>query len=174
LGHIELSAGDFVEQDEDGQYMVNEQKQVRSEALHHGNRSQAKGTLNYTCSFYPTYPVWDPDEDDKESDADTLSRKGSFMTSRTASVKGHSKTLSGASAAGTIPSLVPTESNTGSGEPDLAKQLEKTDSETPPLSQKKEIEKLRLTGDDLQQYGMQRDSPEPTDAYCELSGTLNT
>jgi Ca2+-dependent lipid-binding protein len=179
LGHIELSAADYVKQDEDGQYVVNEQKGVRSDGLQHGNRSHTKkGTLNYTCSFYPTYPVWDPDEDDKDSDADTLSRKGSFMTSGTASVKGHSKTLSGASAtshvtrtdnAGTIPSLVSAESHTSSSELDLGKELDKNESEQDAIPQKKEIEKLRLTGDDLQKYGRLGGSHQIPDAYCELS-----
>ena len=181
LGHIELSAGDYVKQDADGQFVVSEHKEVRSEGLHHGKGSQQKGTLNYTCSFYPTYPVWDPDEDDKESDADTLSRKGSVATSRTASVKGHSKTLSSTSAtsqvatrtetAGTIPSLVPTDSQSSSNL-DFEKQLEKNESEQEAVPQKKEIEKLRLTGDDLQKYGMLRASPEVSDAYCELGWYL--
>ena len=29
--------------------------------------AQPHGILNYTCSFYPTYPTWDPEEDEEET-----------------------------------------------------------------------------------------------------------
>lgn len=175
LGHIELAASEFVHQDEDGQYLVHEPKEVRSDGLRLGARSQPKGVLNYTCSFYPTYPVWDPD-DDEESSSDELSRKSS-ITTQASSAKGHRKTVSSVSAvsrpetAGTIPSLKSAESHPEGSELDLAKQTEGAQEEAVPP--KKEIEKLRLTADDLQQYGMLSASHEFASAYSRLSWSLD-
>ncbi|KAF2712701.1 tricalbin [Pleomassaria siparia CBS 279.74] len=152
LGHVELSASDYIRQDENDEYLPNEQKQLRSEPLRLG--SKPKGTLNYTCSFYPTYSVWDPEEDEeKESTADDLSRRSSMMTLEP---KGHKKNTSSVSAisragtVGTISSLKSTQTN---GDVDLAKELDKAEAqqeETVPLKNK--VEKLHLTADDLQKY----------------------
>lgn len=161
LGHVELSASDYVRQDENGEYVVNEQKQLRSDGLKLGARTQIKGTLNYTCSFYPTYPVWDPDEDDKESTVDGLSRKSSIKTMESASTKGHKKTVSGVSRSetvGTISSLKSAHTSPDDSELDMAKQLDKNeDQQEETVTPKKEIEKLHLTAEDLQQYGKLRE-----------------
>ena len=162
LGHIELSASDFIRQDENGEYLVNEQGQVRSEPLRLNSKS--KGTLNYTCSFYPSYPVFDPDEDveEEESVADGASRKDSLDSKRH---KKNNSSVSGISRTGTVGTISSLKSSHENGSLDLAKELDKIegqDEET--IAPKKEIEKLRLTPDDLQNYGMR--SP---DALCELS-----
>ncbi|KAJ4299908.1 Tricalbin-2 [Kalmusia sp. IMI 367209] len=160
LGHIELSAADYVRQDDDGQWVVQEQKEIQQGPLHLGARTQPKGFLNYTCSFYPTYPVHDPDEEDSDSEADAMSRKGSVRKSIDSSApKGHRKNTSSVSAisrsetAGTISSLRSAQSHLGDSELDVAKQLDKSEAQqedaVPP---KKEIEKLNLTVEDLQQY----------------------
>ncbi|KAL1596613.1 Tricalbin-2 [Paraconiothyrium brasiliense] len=159
LGHIELTAGDFVHQGDDGQWLVYEQKENQQGHLHLGARTQAKGILNYTCSFYPTYPVYDPDEEESDSE-DGLSRKDSIRKSIDSAPKGHKKNTSSVSAiarsetAGTISSL--RSSHTAGSELDVAKQLEKSvaqvQQEEDAVPQKKEIEKLHLTADDLQQY----------------------
>lgn len=177
LGHIELSASDYVRQDDNGEYLVNEQKEVRAEGLRLGARAQPKGVLNYTCSFYPTYSIWDPDDDDKESDVDELSRKGSVRTQESANNKGHKKNVSSVSGisraetAGTISSLRTADTSHHEGsELDLAKQLDKNEGEQEEaVPQKKKIEKLHLTADDLQQYGRLIGSHDFPEAYCELS-----
>jgi Ca2+-dependent lipid-binding protein len=159
LGHIELSASDYIRQDENDEYVVHEQKQIKAEGLRVGTHAGTKGTLNYSCSFYPTYPVWDPDEDDKDSDADTVSRKGSVVTMES-SAKEHKRAVSGVSRSdtvGTISSLR-SKGTAADSEADMAKQLERNEGEQEEaVPQKKEIEKLRLTADDLQQYGMSRE-----------------
>ncbi|ORY04571.1 hypothetical protein BCR34DRAFT_604821 [Clohesyomyces aquaticus] len=141
LGHVEISASDYIRQDEDGEYVVNEQKQLLSEGLRTGPRSQPKGKLNFTCSFYPTYPVWDPeDDDDKESQSTPAaeSRPASMtasMKDSDSAAKGHKKTTSSVSRSDT--------------------QLAKNEGEQEELEAvppKKVVEKLRITGDDLQKY----------------------
>lgn len=176
LGHIELSAGDYVQQNEDGEWLVHEQKETLQGNLHLGARSPPKGVLNYTCSFYPTYPVYDPDDSDSDSE-DGMSQKDSIRKSIDSSRKGHKKNTSSVSGmarsetAGTISSF--RSSVTASGEVDVAKQLEKSvaqnQQEEDAIPQKKRIEKLHLTADDLQQYGELRGSPNFPKAYNELS-----
>ncbi|KAF2655015.1 tricalbin [Lophiostoma macrostomum CBS 122681] len=154
LGHIELAASDYIRQNEDDEYVVHEQKQMKGEGLRLGTHTGTKGTLNYTCSFYPTYPVYDPDEEEKDSDASTVSRKSSVATVESA-IKEHKRAVSGVSRSdtvGTISSLR-SKGTAADSEVDMAKQLEKNEGQQEEaLPQKKEIEKLRLTADDLQQY----------------------
>jgi Ca2+-dependent lipid-binding protein len=167
LGHIELSASDYIHQDENGEYLVHEQKQLRSDALRLG--AKPKGTLNYTCSFYPSYSVFDPDEDEEEKEN---SNGGISPTEsvKTLESKGHQKNLSGVSGisrsgtVGTISSLQSTQNSHGKSELDLAKELDKGEAQQEELvPQKKKIEKLRLTADDIQQYGRKH-----SEAKCEL------
>lgn len=162
LGHIELSASDYIKQGEDGQYLTHEERQMRSEGLKFNANKGPKGTLQYTCSFYPIHPVWDPEEDEeKESDSDGLSRTASVRTGSNVSTKGHARTASAASrpvTPGTIPSL---KGNNGTSRKSLemAKELEQNEGQQEvAVPEKKEPEKLRITADDLQQYGKRQDS----------------
>ncbi|CAO2649745.1 Nn.00g010370.m01.CDS01 [Neocucurbitaria sp. VM-36] len=158
LGHIELLAGDYVRQNDNGEYDVHEQKQPTAGPLRMAGHAQSKGTLNYTCSFYPTYPTWDPEEDEeekKEEKADIpngVSRTASVRTAGSKTASQHQRAVSGTSAitrsetAGTISSMK-------SSEADLAKQLEKNElQQEEAIPEKKPIEKLKLTADDLQEY----------------------
>ncbi|KAH8719146.1 hypothetical protein GQ44DRAFT_742030 [Phaeosphaeriaceae sp. PMI808] len=163
LGHIEIMASDYVKQDENDQYLAYEQKQPTAGPLRMAN-SSPKGTLNYTCSFYPTYPTWDPEEDDEEkekvSTPNGVSRTASVKTTGTDTSKGHTRVTSGASGvavsrsetAGTISSMKSASSHKDS-ENDLAKALERNeDQQDETTPEKKPVEKLKLTADNLQQY----------------------
>jgi Ca2+-dependent lipid-binding protein len=182
LGHIELLAGDYIHQDEHtSEYVVHEQKQPIAGSLRMAGHASGKGTLNYTCSFYPTYPTWDPDDDEEEkekvSEANGVARQPSVKSTSTDASKGHVRTVSAASGApvtrsetaGTISSMKTASSHRGS-EGDLAKALERNEGqqdETVP--EKKAIEKLKLTVDDLQQYGKLCRSARGTGRYGWLS-----
>jgi len=158
LGHIELLAGDYLHQDENGEYVAHEQKHPTAAPLRLAGHSQSKGTLNYTCSFYPTHATWDPDEDQEETEkASTVegaSKRASSLT--TASKPGHQRVLSGASAVSrseTVGTIASMQSSDG----DLGKQLEKNElQQVESIPAKKAVEKLKLTVDDLQQYGRLR------------------
>lgn len=185
LGHIEILAGDYVKQDDNGEYVAHEQKQPIAGPLRIAGQSTAKGTLNYTCSFYPTYPTWDPEEDpEEEKEKDTVPNGVSRQPSTAGSdaAKTHSRVVSGASGppvtrsetAGTITSMK-TASSTRGSEGDLAKALERNEQhqdETTP--EKKPIEKLKLTVDDLQQYGKLRGQAKDAGEYSWLSWLLRT
>jgi Ca2+-dependent lipid-binding protein len=168
LGHIELLAGDYIKQDENGEYLANEQKQPTAGPLRLAGHAQPKGTLNYTCSFYPTYPTWDPEEDEEEKEEATTN--GSTRPTSVGSKLSHQRVVSGSSVmsrsetAGTIPSM-------RSGEADLASQLEKNElQQQESIPEKKSVvEKLKLTADDLQQYGRLRGHHKDTEDFGWLS-----
>lgn len=65
LGLIELFAGDYVEQDESGEYLVHEKKQHREEGLRLHGKGIAKGNLHYTVSFFPCLNVADPEDEEE-------------------------------------------------------------------------------------------------------------
>lgn len=67
LGLAEIFAGDYVEQDENGEYLVNDKNPLRQDGLKIHGKGIAKGTLNYTVAFYPTLNVADPDDEDEEA-----------------------------------------------------------------------------------------------------------
>ncbi|KAH9999565.1 tricalbin [Xylariaceae sp. FL0662B] len=76
LGLVEVFAADYIEQDENGEYLVNEQKAVREDGLRLHGKGIAKGTLAYTVSFYPCLNIADPEdeeEEEKEKDEETTS-----------------------------------------------------------------------------------------------------
>jgi Ca2+-dependent lipid-binding protein len=170
LGHFELNVADYVTQEESGEFAVNDSKRDLAQLLLSGNKSP-KGTVNFTCSFFPTIPTIDPEEEKEEEEdkvnggtprksvdtsrssikgADTPTKNGrdrSNTTSSAASIaRGRSNTTN------TINSL----KTTGSGASrDMVKKLaagEKDQDEEIP--QVKEVPKLRLTADTLIDHGM--------------------
>ncbi|POR39621.1 Uncharacterized protein PYUK71.03c [Tolypocladium paradoxum] len=69
LGLVEVFAGDFVHQGDNGEYLANDKKQVREEGLRLHGKGIAKGTLTYTTSFYPCLNIADPEEEEEEEEA---------------------------------------------------------------------------------------------------------
>ncbi len=86
LGNLEILAGDFIKQNEDGEYLVYEQKQSTAGSLKMAGSAHPKGTLNYTCSFYPIIPTWDPEEEEEEKAKAEQRPKTPNGLTRTASV----------------------------------------------------------------------------------------
>ncbi|KAL2369755.1 hypothetical protein RJ035_005949 [Blastomyces gilchristii] len=66
LGMVELSAADYIRENENGEYEVDDEKQQMSSGLRIGGRGPAKGILDYTVAFYPTLNVVDPEEEEEE------------------------------------------------------------------------------------------------------------
>jgi Ca2+-dependent lipid-binding protein len=67
LGLVELHASEYVAQDEEGEYLVNDKKLPRSDGLRLHGKGIVKGTLNYTVAFYPTLNVADPEDEDEKA-----------------------------------------------------------------------------------------------------------
>ncbi|KAG6044270.1 hypothetical protein E4U17_000623 [Claviceps sp. LM77 group G4] len=66
LGLVELFAGDYIHQDDSGEYLVHDEKTLRSEGLRMHGKGIVKGTLFYTAAFYPCLNVADPEEEAQE------------------------------------------------------------------------------------------------------------
>lgn len=143
LGMLEVPVSDYVRQDENGEYLVNDDKKIRSEPLRMSGKGSAKGTLNFTCSFYPTYNVADPNEEEEEAaPADGMvSAKQSMETART-------------SRSGTITSLHKATASEVANREMVKKLAEgEQDQEETANGQTPSLPKLKLTGEDVHNYG---------------------
>ncbi len=68
LGLIDVFAGDYVRQDDTGEYLVNDQKTWREDGLKLHGKGMPKGTLNYNVAFYPCLNVADPEDEEEAAD----------------------------------------------------------------------------------------------------------
>ncbi|UKZ77198.1 hypothetical protein TrVFT333_004917 [Trichoderma virens FT-333] len=67
LGLCEVSAADYIQQDEVGEYLVNDTKRVLQSELRIHGKGIGKGTLTYTVAFYPCLNIADPEEEEEEA-----------------------------------------------------------------------------------------------------------
>ncbi|PGH12434.1 hypothetical protein AJ79_04270 [Helicocarpus griseus UAMH5409] len=147
LGMIELSASDYIHENENGEYEVDDEKQQMCTGLRLGNRGQPKGFLNYTVSFYPTLNVVDPDEEEEE-EATRAAMAGEM------SAEGSRKSIESGRPSienGTRPSTdARTNGRPTSIDTNATKELSINGSQDPPKSPS--LPKIRLTPQDLSQY----------------------
>ncbi|KAI0818342.1 C2 domain-containing protein [Xylaria sp. FL0064] len=68
LGLVEVFAGDYMERDENGEWLVNDEKKVQEAGLRLHGKGIEKGVLTFTVSFFPCLNVADPEEEDKSED----------------------------------------------------------------------------------------------------------
>ncbi|KAI9724274.1 MAG: hypothetical protein M1828_003698 [Chrysothrix sp. TS-e1954] len=97
LGAVQIDVSEYVVQGDDGEYLVNDEKRQRSDPLRAGPRGAAKGSLNFTCAFYPTYNVAEPSKDGEEDampKTPTTPRKSGDAASPVASRHERSGTIS--------------------------------------------------------------------------------
>nr|OQO30630.1 hypothetical protein B0A51_01516 [Rachicladosporium sp. CCFEE 5018] len=72
MGQIEIATSDYVEQGEDGEYLIHDSKdKLITRQLRIGTGTP-KGTLNFTVAFYPTIPTVDPEDEDEEPKKSSL------------------------------------------------------------------------------------------------------
>ena len=164
LGMFELPAADYVHEGEGEQYLVHDAKTtVISAPLKMLNKGTAKGTLNFTASFYPTIPTVDPEEEEAEKkDVETTGPNGHTRTN--VGGRGRSSTQDSLSSVKkSIDSARPSLDNTispsepGKIDTTLSNQMkgaEKDASQQANGTAVEEAPKLRLTTDDLTNYGM--------------------
>ncbi|KAI3531569.1 C2 domain-containing protein [Colletotrichum abscissum] len=69
LGLIEVFAGDYISQAENGEYNVHDQKKMFQGGLQLHGKGIAKGVLTYTVSFFPCLNVADPEDEEEEAQA---------------------------------------------------------------------------------------------------------
>ncbi len=66
LGSVELSVGDYVAEADNGEFLVNDRKQVQSQPLRIHGKGGPKGKLNFTAAFYPCLNLADEEEEAAE------------------------------------------------------------------------------------------------------------
>jgi Ca2+-dependent lipid-binding protein len=167
LGHFEVGLADYIFKDEDGNWGVNHTKENIEQALVSGAGRSVKGTVNFTCSFFPTIPTVDVEEEEAEKAQENGSINGDATPSTPIrkSIESSRKSLEASTPAkaaslharersdtvGTISSLKTANSAANS---ELAKKLtegEKDQSEAGSIA--KIVPKLRLTEESLLDYG---------------------
>lgn len=94
LGLVEVASGDYVHQNEKGEYVAHEQKIHKESGLRLHGKGIAKGLLSYNVAFYPCLNIADPDEEEDENEEaeEGASKDGDVVT------KTHSRATSAASA----------------------------------------------------------------------------
>ncbi|KAL2874019.1 Tricalbin-2 [Colletotrichum sp. CLE4] len=75
LGLIEVFAGDYISQAENGEYNVHDQKKTFQGGLQLHGKGIAKGVLTYTVSFFPCLNVADPEDEEEEAEAAAAAAK---------------------------------------------------------------------------------------------------
>ncbi|KAI8631767.1 C2 domain-containing protein [Xylariaceae sp. FL1651] len=79
LGLVEVFAGDYMEQDDSGEWMINDKKKVQEGGLRLHGKGIEKGVLVYTISFYPCLNVADPEDEEAEENELTAEAPSSSL-----------------------------------------------------------------------------------------------
>ncbi|TKW53065.1 Tricalbin-1 [Colletotrichum tanaceti] len=69
LGLVEVFAGDYISQTENGEYNIHDTKKVFQGGLQLHGKGIAKGVLTYTVSFFPCLNVADPEDEEEQQEA---------------------------------------------------------------------------------------------------------
>jgi Ca2+-dependent lipid-binding protein len=69
LGMLEISSSDYIFEDDSGGYLAHTEREAQAGQLKLQGRGTVKGTLNFTCSFYPCLNVVDLEEEEEEKEA---------------------------------------------------------------------------------------------------------
>jgi Ca2+-dependent lipid-binding protein len=138
LGLFELSAAEYIREADNGEYLIHEAKKAISADLRLSGKGAAKGSLNFTCAFYPTLNLADPEEKEAENEEDKTR----------VSMNGQRPSLENGSI--TTPEK---EREPGKIDISLSKQLSRNEKEQEETTKAKLPPKLRLSPDELVKYG---------------------
>lgn len=69
LGLTEVQTNKYIRQNEEGEYLVHDEKEERKDGLRLHGKGVAKGRLSYNISFYPCMNVADPEDEEDEEEA---------------------------------------------------------------------------------------------------------
>jgi len=138
LGMVEILASDYIEQAENGEYLVHDSKDPHAAVLRMHGKGSPKGTLNYTAAFYPCLNVADPEDEE-------AARKKSAERGRISMDSGKT---------GVEKDAVATENakNENQAEPSLAQKLAEGEKEQEETTEEKKLPKIHLTPEELLKY----------------------
>jgi len=170
MGQMEVAVADYAHQGPTGEYLTHDSKHdVISAQLRIGT-SPPKGTLNFTVAFYPTIPVVDPEEEEREKERNRTSVESGSIRPSVESVRkstdrvpsspitptapngSFQPRMERSSTVGTISSLRTKEAT--ADELEMRKALAANEAEQTEAEEvaKKEVPKIRITTDDLGKY----------------------
>ncbi|KKK26384.1 hypothetical protein ARAM_006295 [Aspergillus rambellii] len=161
LGAVELSAADYVHENENGEYEIDDEKQLVSSGLRLGK--SVKGTLNYTIAFYPTLPVVNPEDEVEEEQEEQANGEveGSDASRKSIDSKPKSSHSKSASVDSKASATKATTNGTAEVQTNGRASLETTtpstpattkDSETMSVKSVKEVPKTYISAEELKNY----------------------
>lgn len=83
LGLTEIFSGDYMQTDDEGEWLVHDKKAVHEDGLKIHGKGVPKGLLTYTVAFYPTLNVADPEDEEADSDKATSEPRKSLDVPQT-------------------------------------------------------------------------------------------
>lgn len=74
LGLVEVFAGDYISEEEDGSFAVNDIKKQRDDGLRLHGKGMPKGVLSFTVAFFPCLNVADPEDEEEAAETAEASK----------------------------------------------------------------------------------------------------
>ncbi|KAI7096298.1 tricalbin, partial [Hortaea werneckii] len=147
MGQIEIPASEYVQQGANGEYLVHDSKNKVIPAQLRMGASAPKGTLNFSCAFYPCLNVVDPDEEEREEAKARASMETDPRKSTETAPNGSTGARVRSNTAGTIGSLNPADL-------EMKKALEAGEKEQTEAEEVKTapVPKVRIGPEDLKNY----------------------
>lgn len=84
LGLVEVQTNKYVRKNEEGEYLVHDEKEERKDGLRLHGKGIAKGRLTYDISFYPCLNVADPEDEEVETKEAATEEDGDIEKPETA------------------------------------------------------------------------------------------
>ncbi|TEY34261.1 hypothetical protein BOTCAL_0639g00020 [Botryotinia calthae] len=149
LGSIEVLAADYIQQLENGEFIVHDDKVPQAGGLRMHAKGSPRGTLNFTVAFYPCLNVADP-EDEEEAKAakeakEEAARKGSLERGRITGMENGVKDV----VENGDESEKPTRSSSESA---MVAKLAEGEQEQEETTKEKQLPKIHLTPEELLKY----------------------
>lgn len=142
MGSIHVSASEYVQQAENGEYLVHDEKVQHDAALRLHGKGTPRGTLTYTAAFYPLLNIADPED---EEEAAAAAKKKS-------SEQGRISVESTRSATSKQSSMVNGTNGKATTDSSLAQALAEGEKEQEETTEVEQLPKIRLTPEELVKY----------------------
>ena len=161
LGLTEVSASDYIQKAENGEYGVHDEKRPQAAPLRMHGKGSSKGVLNFTAAFYPTLNIVDPEEEEADRKAQE-EMEGRKSTDNASSNDDKRSSLDKPRSSLERTRTRSDSTNTANGksreagkiDTSLAKQLSKNAKEQEETRDEiKEAPKLRLSAEELLKHG---------------------
>ena len=144
LGSVELAASDYIFQGDNGEYLVHDEKKPLASPLRARGTGSPKGTLNYTCSFYPCLNVADPEEEEEErAEKEKLEKELAAREDGTVRKSMEKDAIAKENERKSLEKV----------DKGLAKALDEGEQEQEETTEEKVLPKIRITPEDLVKYG---------------------